>query len=563
MINFNLNKAVNKWKPIMESVNMPNDRYNWVAEMAEYQYVRQNSVNESYGQGTAYSNATIAGMGAVYNPVVSTLPGNTYGADSIPGSGDLGQNLLPVSMKVAAQTIGLDLVAVKPAAGPKIDLVYMDFKYDDVDRNLDERPQVFKLTYANKDAKEAYDAIFGKEGTMATALKEHRMVLTSGGVKGGRLWVKLEDGSIVDTDPVLEGNVSGIVEFLGYSRIDGMPMFRAYRQPNTHGQFNYFHFEEKLNTFKDDSSMIDQIKMFDARLELISALEDHIPGFSANWTANLHSGDYPMGRLADDESYAGIIAPTVETRTIAVGTIKVKTSLRRTEIEDIKASTGIDVVQRMESILVNELSQTISKQIVDKITELAWRNRENTPYATSATDPTDTDYRQFDFDTAYVKEGISESTFAVQRKLLTRMMQASHYINVEGRIGSAQFAIVSGALAATLADVSGYVINPVSGNINPNGQLYPEGQINGIKIYIDPNRRFDDNTIILGRKNNPDQPGLIFIPYLLAQNIQIISEATMAPTLELRSRYAIAEVGYFPEKQYMAMRVIDNAHYLN
>ena len=55
-------------------------------------------------------------------------------------------NLFPLAMKIAAQTIGLDLVAVKPTPGPKIDLLYIDFQYDDVDASTNERPQVFKLS---------------------------------------------------------------------------------------------------------------------------------------------------------------------------------------------------------------------------------------------------------------------------------------------------------------------------------------------------------------------------------------------------------------------------------
>lgn len=40
------------------------------------------------------------------------------------------QNLLPVAKKIASQTIGLDLVSVKPLSSPRIDLGFIDFKYD-------------------------------------------------------------------------------------------------------------------------------------------------------------------------------------------------------------------------------------------------------------------------------------------------------------------------------------------------------------------------------------------------------------------------------------------------
>ena len=47
----------------------------------------------------------------------------------------------------------------------------------------------------------------------------------------------------------------------------------------------------------------------------------------------------------DDKRYSGIIGPKISSKTVAVGTIEVSSALRRTEIEDIKANTGMDIVQ--------------------------------------------------------------------------------------------------------------------------------------------------------------------------------------------------------------------------
>jgi hypothetical protein len=49
----------------------------------------------------------------------------------------------------------------------------------------------------------------------------------------------------------------------------------------------------------------------------------------------------------------------------------------------------------------------------------------------------------------------------------------------------------------------------------------------------------------------------------MAQSISLISEATFAPRLLLRSRYAVAEVGWYPEKQFMTISVVDNSGLLN
>jgi hypothetical protein len=155
----------------------------------------------------------------------------------------------------------------------------------------------------------------------------------------------------------------------------------------------------------------------------------------------------------------------------------------------------MDIVQKMESILVNELSQTISKQIVSKIFEMGDLNRLSAPLRGG--NPL------FDLDTAYANTASlgGETTHAVQRKLVTRIAHASNYIATEGRVGPAQYLITNGGLAAALSDISGYTINPVKSKINGQGQLYPVGSIGDISIYVDPYMRYNDNRIVLGRKN--------------------------------------------------------------
>ena len=555
-IRIDKSKAVKKWSPVLENMGVTGERVEWMAEYAEF-----HSINEN-----AYVNASnVSGMGAVVAAQPASLAGQTaLTSGSQIGSGDVGQNLLPVAMKIAAQTIGLDLVAVKPSPGPKIDLLYIDFRYDDVrDGANDERPQVFKL-YASNVA--AINTAIVADLAAATPV----IVQSSGGLQGGRLFYNINTGASATTDT---GSKQNLVEFLGFSRVDGYPMFKAYRQFNTaHTAVGtagtLWSFDITRNTFNPTASMVSQIVDISGvvpnagtkEIQLVSALEDHIPGFSANWTqgGNGFTGNYPMSRQDDDDTYSGVIGPKISSKTIAVGTIEVSSALRRTEIEDIKANTGMDIVQKMESILVNELSQTISKQIVAKIFEMGALNATTAPASPVAGVAT-----IFDLDTSYVTNIGGETTHAVQRKLITKIAHASNYIATEGRVGPAQYLITNGGLAAALSDISGYTINPVKSKLNGQGQLYPVGSIGDISIYVDPYMKYNDNRIVLGRKNNPDQPGIIFVPYLMAQSISIISEATFAPRMLLRSRYAVAEVGWFPQKQFMTITVTDADQLLN
>ena len=556
-------KAVKKWAPVLENMGITGDRVDWMAEYAEFHQINEN----------AYVNASnVAGMGSVVAAQPSSLAGNTITsfAGQV-GSGDVGQNLLPVAMKIAAQTIGLDLVAVKPSPGPKIDLLYIDFQYDDTQMgDQDERPQVFKLNVTEL-------------STVQTALRAfmtaNSINETTGGMNG-RIWVRLNANSAVPSFTTTDQSANskyGTAEFLGFSRIDGYPMFRAYRQFNTahtavSSASTLWSFDQTRNTFNPTQSMVAQItaigtySVTGVDVQLVSALEDHIPGFSANWNGSssaAFAGNYPMDRAMDDKTYAGVIGPKISSKTIAVGTIEVTSALRRTEIEDIKANTGMDIVQKMESILVNELSQTISKQIVAKIFEMGDLNRTSAPLSNAGLSNI-ANMTIFDLDTQYAGSNVGgETTHAVQRKLITKIAHASNYIATEGRVGPAQYLITNGGLAAALQDIAGYTINPVKSKMNSQGQLYPVGSIGDISIYVDPYMKYNDNRIVLGRKNNPDQPGIIFVPYLMAQSISIISEATFAPRMLLRSRYAVAEVGWFPQKQFMTIKVKDTKQFLN
>ena len=563
-IEIDAKKVLKKWSPIVESLNVKDslikeasEKTAWMSEYAEYHQIYENQ---------AYANNVIAGMGSVVSPQPGTIPGAAYTGNGTAGSGDYGQQLLAVSMKVAAQTIGLDLVPVKPTPGPVIDLMYVDYRYDDINDGQDEKPQVFKLALGTAD--------------LATVSAYLNDILTVKGVtqnQGGlnsRVWVPIETFTAnvpnATTEPT--GTKLGVLEFLGYSRIDGYPMFRAYRQSNTASSGAWI-FNSALNTFPaastiksvmdtgfDNHSDADVVAGAGAgasptgaivtTISLVSALEDHIPGFVSNWNKS-----YPMERGVDDTTYPGVIAPNVSTKRVAVGTIEISSALKRTEIEDIKAQTGMDIVSKMESVLVNELSQTISRQIVDKLFAMGTLNRASAPVSGTGT--------IFDLDTSYVTGGPGgETTHAVQRKLISKLMSASNYIASEGRIGPAQYAITNGRIAAALADVAGYTVNTVNASIAGKGQLYPVGTLNGIQIYVDPYMKYNNDQILVGRRNKADEPGIVFIPYLMAQSISLISEATRAPRLFLRSRYAITEVGFFPHKHFMLIQVTDADNYL-
>jgi len=74
-------------------------------------------------------------------------------------------------------------------------------------------------------------------------------------------------------------------------------------------------------------------------------------------------------------------------------------------------------------------------------------------------------------------------------------------------------------------------------------------------IYVDPNMKYEDTRILIGRKGADEEPGLKFMPYLMAESIQTIAEGTMAPKIAVKSRYALVEAGFHPQTQYFTFLV--------
>jgi hypothetical protein len=72
-------------------------------------------------------------------------------------------------------------------------------------------------------------------------------------------------------------------------------------------------------------------------------------------------------------------------------------------------------------------------------------------------------------------------------------------------------------------------------------------------LYVDPNMKYSDTRVLVGRKGSDEEPGLKFMPYMMAESIQTIAEGTMAPKIAVKSRFALVEAGQLPQTQYYTL----------
>ena len=510
----------------------------WMSKYCAYHTLAEkNNINESaMGYVHMNPNMNVGGMGQAYFPGAN--PNNGY--DGVKGSGDNPFSLLPLAVQVAAQTIALDLVPVVPMNGPLGILQYMDYVYEGGKTNL--RPR-FEGDYESKTAPLMVKLTLSKSGDSDDSAMNH-----------AEMYQELREAFKPGMAPIMVGNNFELT-FVALGRIDGRPIFQVKEQSILGGVING---GEGAGITLVEALMgenAEQVAGYDViDIDTVKALEDFIPGFTG---AGMKEGN-PMSAKAYDRAQgestpANLMSLNVFTEKVEAKTIKVKGAITREQIQDLKAY-GIDALAQVEAELVNELTQHINRELLNEIYALGMQNYKealafeginlNTYFSIN---PDANDKKD-----GYIKSfvgGGAETLGTIQRRIMSKVLAASNLIAQRGRRGAGTYAVCSAAIATALQDCAGFVAYPLSNTINQTaGSLFPVGAISGVSIYVDPNLPWSDTRIVVGRKGKDNEPGIVFMPYLMADKLTYPVEGLEgAPVTSLTSRYAIVKAGHHPQ----------------
>ena len=264
---------------------------------------------------------------------------------------------------------------------------------------------------------------------------------------------------------------------------------------------------------------------------LVAALEDHIPGFSG-----ADADGKPMSREVGERTADKVMGLSLFSKSVAAETFQVAAAVTREQVQDLK-QFGVDAVAQVEAVLTNELTQSINNHILTKMRAIAEEG----------------------IGAVALEYGQGGNTYGdVNRRVLTNILAAANLIANRGRRGAGNFAVVGAKVASALQSVAGFVPNPMANTFNQvAGAIYPLGSVAGINIYTDPNLEWEGATqqVLVGRKGDGNGAGLVFMPYLMAESVQMIAEGTMAPKVAVKSRYALVEAGFHPGTQYQKFTV--------
>ncbi len=583
----NENEIYETWSPIIESKTGMTDRskVEWLSKYCHFHSLNEsagayNSLGVLNGMGNVLPAGNYSGGAAGAGPA-GFYYNNTYDAGRpYVGSGDKFPSLLPLAIQVAAKTVGFDIVPVIPMAGPTGVLSYLDYVYAGG-----------TLAGTSQDSTNVYTANTPDMIKIPTAIASPATGLTVGNIYA--IGVALS-ATTYDLDSTATPVI--YADFIGNSRIDGFPIFQikgvskgtsvsdAIPAAGTADIYNA--------TFASATNIITVSSATPAASTagsavLVKTLEDHIQGFSGAGPDNTNDwqGPYvdgtknydPMLRGVGETTYYKSLGLSTFTKFVEAGTFQVAASVTTEQIQDLNKQFGIDVVSMIENALVNEVSQAINKHILSRAYALGWSNHSQF-FITESTNLnlnlviggaatyTVPNYigKQGTAITGGSKpgavagpaSGTFENLSTVQRRLYSRILAAANVVANRGRRGPANFIVTNSQIASALQDISQFTFAPFTNTLTQNnGTLYPVGSLAGMTVYVDQNMSFGDTRVLVGRKGADDEPGMKFMPYMMAESIQTISEGTMSPKIAVKSRYSLVEAGHHPETMYFCFHV--------
>lgn len=599
----NLNKQntaliVESWAPAIKQitnnrVNEENkDKLEWMCQYAHNHVMALNEENASWTGGGSFPFQTLYNTNGIGNPTLAQQPGMTAADQNSPaafGSGDKWPSLLPMALQVAARTIGFDLVNNFPFQGPSGVIPFMDYvysgskgaygatySYDGDTAN----PQVAvgnrKPAYETYEAPHAFRCILDVDPSDGSISKKDAVKAIVEACDADE-YITIGDGSTAEMR----------VQFIGLARLNANPMFKVHPEDKNVALGKVFGPSASIDC------EVNGVKFTLRRPRLISALEDHILGFtgSGKYDSDRWSGTYmdpkhlyePMDRATGEMQYPRQMSLSVFTKYVTVGTQSIAVAVTQEQVQDLQKQWGIDVIKLVENAAINELSQSINKHILSRLFALGWKNHVQAYEAegvnlnldmTSPYDPANSDEVEFaSYDDegnevlmsmpvpGYIKYGTGEFENAdtMFKKIYTNVLQAGNLVMQRGRRGPANFIVTNWRIATMMQSNAQYSFSPIANTINQNnGQLYPAGTVAGMTLYVDPIMHSQDTRILVGRKGDKDEPGVVFCPYILAESVKMISEHTAAPKVIVKSRYNLVDLGWYPQLNYVTFYVKGN-----
>ena len=563
------------------------NKLDWVSQVAAIHEAYETALGVQGLPGAGVANIPGAnGVSPIYatplntvgmgNPAApSALDPNqstTLGAfnKQVPGSGDIPMSTLPIALNVALTTIGLELLPVVPSKGPWHLLTYMDFPYAGGKVDKSNNLTSFDGKGHGRQNKPIYVKFAGTgfDGLRKDkAFVEGQPMVISNGTNTLRCffkqWGRMDGGLIVEVLSCTNGVKGEDTETPVAIKdlFDGTTEVTVKKGMKT------------ANGFAEDAKFAYE----DAKVTSVDYVQtsvDLIDGFANFATGKKES----MTRAQNETGTGNVIGLRMYSKWIEMGSYEVTGTVTRQQLQDLPLY-GIDAVSDIMQAMQNELTQHINQRILESVFRLGVENAINqrafqgvdlnlymgTQDSMNLADFSIKEYADMngvDWKATWgaVKNSLmntsAENIHTVQRRIASRVLAAANLIHQTCRRGRATWIVTNTTIASALQDVSGYVVAPMANTLSQTSDsLYLAGTLGGLQVYVDPYMTWEDTRVCVGRKGGPKEPGLVFMPYILADQVSIVAEGTMAQKMLVNSRFAIVPTGWYPSASYYTFGV--------
>ena len=501
----------------------------------------------------------IIGLGEVTNPMNGNqVNGGMWNAGYKPGSGDVPSYVFGLQSQIALHCVGFDLLPTIAVDTPKVVISYVDTVYGGGTFNDSENMPSFveissplftrawikknNLTRAKthvliSDGTDAIECLFILGSTIKAALTVE-VLGTGTGTAIGTDYVKKNEKSVKEIIDSINKNASGSV------------------------------------CISVDGKVASYVAATDATLKQIginyaSQTRQNIAEAASN--NNTLGG---MSRAQHEKGPKHKLNVIMMDKQLEMVGLEIEADTTNIQIKDM-AAAGVNVIAYLYSGVQNQLIQSIDEVILDHLYALGVQHAVNVyesqgiNYSLYIDEPSTTEVNFKDIDVKFndvlgedvrermgkIKNTLVSAGYENQethgQRLYSRLLVIAEFVAYQNRIAPPDFIVAGGELCACLKKQATYSSVPVATTLSANPELNYNGTIfETINVYQNPKIDFNDPRILFGRRGNDTDSGAKFLAYDLASSRQTIAEQTMSDKIRVWSRFAIADIGFYPELNY-------------
>lgn len=494
----------------------------------------------------------VIGMGEVSNPDSSWQHnGGIWNPGYKPGSGDVPSYVFGLQNHIALNCIGFDLMPTIAVDTPKIVVTYVDTVYgggtfDDVE-NL---PTFIELS----------SPVFTRSWIKAKALKRATTEVIVRSADGKSLKVRFMVGSTVKAAITVEVLATG-------SWVDNAGTI--------------------TDTFDDSvtvKQVVDAVNAAAGAKVLVGTDETDITKIGVDYAsatrtniAEAASNNNSLGGMTRAQHEKGPkhkLNVIVMDKQLEMLGLEIDADTSNIQIKDM-AAIGINVISHLYTGVQNQLVQSLDEVILRHLYRMGVTHAVNVyesqgvNYSLYIDSPANTTLAMNTIDVEFedmlgndvrAKMGslsnvLVSSSYENQMthadRLYARILLILEFVAQQNRIGAPDAIVLGGVLASALKKNSTFTVCPVATTLSSKPELHYSGTIfETVNVYKNPKIDFHDPRILFIRRGDDTDPGSKFLAYDLAASRQVIAEGTMAEKIRVWSRFAIADIGFYPELNY-------------